>query len=328
MPQKLGTIAFITTPVYRERRYEMAKKFICTHMYTLCRHFHVVCTGRTAEFVIDAVTNPPIDAGPWICEDLNAESLTDDLRSAWRETIEANITDNAVTESVPGMICLMHSLVEGGIDAVIHLSDWQDKSAKPDSAVLSRQANVHDVPMASDVTTANACARAWKAAIAQQRFPLFRDRTPREPSPLSGVTSEDTVLAMIAHDQMKLDLCRFAVEHASHIFSQYDYVLATGTTGKWLQRFMKALGRGKEEIERIRCCNSGPWGGDVQIAYAVVKNVCNDVVFFQDPKVPHAHDSDIRLFEQAVVHRDITVRLATNSESAKLLIARGPDHDV
>jgi len=184
-----------------------------------------------------------------------------------------------------------------------------------------------DVPIASDYATAKACARAWKADIAQQRYPLFRDRAPREPSPLSGLTGEDTVLAMIAHDQMKLDLCCFAVQHASHIFSRYDYVLATGTTGKWLKRFMKALGRGKEEIGRIRCCNSGPWGGDVQIAYAVVKNICDDVVFFQDPKVSHAHDSDIRLFEQAVVHRDIRVRLATNGESARLLIARGPDHN-
>jgi hypothetical protein len=61
----------------------------------------------------------------------------------------------------------------------------------------------------------------------------------------------DRVLAIIAHDNMKLETCLFAVEHARHIFQNYDYILATGTTGSWLKKFMHAAGRGPSEVERI-----------------------------------------------------------------------------
>jgi methylglyoxal synthase len=105
-----------------------------------------------------------------------------------------------------------------------------------------------------------------------------------------------------------------------HIFSNYDYVLATGTTGGWIKRFMKAAGRGPLEVDKIRCCKSGPEGGDLQIAYAVVQGICRKIIFLQDPTVSHAHDSDIRLFEQAVLDTDVHVELATNVESARLLI--------
>ena len=40
-----------------------------------------------------------------------------------------------------------------------------------------------------------------------------------------------------------------------------------------------------------------------QIAYAVVRGICQKIVFLQDPTVSHPHDSDIRLFEQALSQR-------------------------
>ena len=324
MTTQQGTIAFITTPVYRQERRRKAERFILTHMYSLCRHFDVVCTGRTKDFIHEIIAAEPDPADTSrICDDLNCDKLTPELLEQWRTTIRENTEHNAEAHSVPGMICVTHRLVEGYVDAVIHLADWQDKSAKADSAVLSRQANVHDVPIALDLATADAYAKTWKGAIARGVTKLFPTRNHPTPSPVGNLdldAEEDEVLAMIAHDQMKLDLCCFAVRHADLIFKKYKYILATGTTGGWLQNFMAACGRDAEAIGRIRRCNSGPYGGDVQIAYAVVKDLCNDVVFFQDPMVAHAHDSDIRLFEQAVVHRDISVRLATNVESAKLLI--------
>jgi len=220
------------------------------------------------------------------------------------------------------MIHIAYELVEGRLDAIIHLTDWQDKSAKPDSAVLSREANVHNVPIATNVQTADTYVESWKASLARIHVgsSIFKKRQePIEP-PLKGIKKNDKVVAMVAHDNMKLELCRFAVENATYIFKHYDYILATGTTGSWLKRFMEATGRGPDEIKKIRCCNSGPLGGDLQIAYAVVKGMCNKIVFLQDPSVSHAHDSDIRLFEQATVADGVHVELATNVESAKLLV--------
>jgi methylglyoxal synthase len=166
--------------------------------------------------------------------------------------------------------------------------------------------------------------RTWNAFLTGARpgDSLFRKRrvTHKAKSPVSNLRANDRVLAMVAHDKMKLELCRFAVENASYIFENFDVILATGTTGEWIKKFMQAAKRGKEDIAKIRLCNSGPEGGDLQIAYAVVKGLCHKIVFLQDPSVSHPHNSDIRLFEQAVVSPGVHVELATNVESARFLI--------
>jgi methylglyoxal synthase len=127
---------------------------------------------------------------------------------------------------------------------------------------------------------------------------------------------------------MKLDMCCFVVEYARKIFDQFDYILATGTTGQWIRKFALAAGRSKEEVEKkIRLCLSGPYGGDVQIAAAVMRRLCRKVIFLQDPFTSHAHETDIRLFEQAVLLFDrvateggTEIELATNVASAKDLL--------
>ena len=111
-----------------------------------------------------------------------------------------------------------------------------------------------------------------------------------------------------------------AVEKAATIFRKFDYVLATGTTGQWLRRNMEAVGRSPRDIERIRPCLSGPEGGDIQIAHAVVRGLCRVIVFLQDPFVTHPHDSDIRLFEQAALSSDIEVVLVTNVQGARFVL--------
>jgi len=190
--------------------------------------------------------------------------------------------------------------------------------------VLRREANVHNVHIASDLNSARSAIQKW-GALLQLGRPVFRPKKPSEDRPLAGLTPEHRVLALIAHDGMKLDMCCFVVEHKEQIFRQFDFVLATGTTGAWVKKFILAAGRPEEEAERVRCCRSGPYGGDVQIAAAVVKRICRKVIFLQDPFVSHAHETDIRLFEQAVLLFEraalkIDVELATNVESAKMIL--------
>ena len=314
-------IAFITTPQFRVENRDLAEAFIYRHMYTLCRNFNVMTTGRTYTLLKEILKNSILEVNKELIEEDTgfAISTSHDLER-WRKTIKQGLKPTMA--SFQGMIHIIYELVEGRLDAVIHLTDWADRSAKPDSAVLSREANVHNVPAATDVETAEAFTKSWKADLARpsRTRPLFIKRQKAKYPPLKGLKGGDRVLAMVAHDNMKLELCRFAVENATHIFKNYDYVLSTGTTGGWIKRFMEAAGRGPDEIKKIRCCNSGPQGGDLQIAYAVVKKLCHKIIFLQDPSVSHPHDSDIRLFEQAVLSRDVKVELATNVESARLLI--------
>jgi methylglyoxal synthase len=65
----------------------------------------------------------------------------------------------------------------------------------------------------------------------------------------------------------------------------------------------------------------------VQIAAAVVRKICQKVIFLQDPFTSHAHETDIRLFEQAVLlfertamAEGVDVELATNLASAKAIL--------
>lgn len=278
-------IAFITTQRFRDNRTEEVTTFLSQHLDWLCEQFDVVMTGGTAAFVKSKNSNAVIEA--------KAPDLT-------------------------GMVDVTYQLVERRLDAVIHFIDWQDKSAKPDSAVLSREANVHNVPIAHDPMTARAYITEWRHRI-EKGLPLFTTTPTTEPSPLEGLPRNGKALAMIAHDNMKLELCCFAIEHKKKIFSSYESVLATGTTGGWLRRFLEASDH-SGKAAKIRPCNSGPMGGDVQIAHAALTGICSDVIFFQDASVSHPHDSDIRLFEQAVSSKGVGVRLATNVESAKLLI--------
>ena len=46
--------------------------------------------------------------------------------------------------------------------------------------------------------------------------------------------------------------------------------------------------------------NSGPLGGDAQIADLVLDRRCQRVIFFEDPHVARQHEADIQLLERAV----------------------------
>lgn len=323
---KLGRIAFITTPEYRAAHRLDVEAFVYRHLYMLCRSFEVLSTGRTYDLIAEILERPFGEvhaASVTAAMGLPVEGERDLDR--WRVVIREGLSKRL--PGIQGMIELSHDLVEGRLDAVIHLTDWHDVSGKPDSMVLRREANVHNVPIASDIASARSVITTLSSLLARSpKGPIFPARLPAE-RPLDGLKPGDRVLGLIAHDGMKLDMCCFVVEHAQKIFRDFDWVLATGTTGKWLKRFVLASGRSQQEADRIRPCLSGPYGGDVQIAAAVVKKLCRKVVFLQDPFTSHAHETDIRLFEQAVLlferavlSEEIELEFATNIQSAKMIL--------
>lgn len=116
-----------------------------------------------------------------------------------------------------------------------------------------------------------------------------------------------TRLALIAHDEKKPDLIRFARDHEATLGA--CELIATGTTGK---RLTEATDLAVERME------SGPQGGDLMIGAEVAKNALAGVVFLRDPLRAQPHEPDISaLLRICDVH---DTPLATNLASADCLI--------
>jgi methylglyoxal synthase len=117
-------------------------------------------------------------------------------------------------------------------------------------------------------------------------------------------------LAIIAHDGKKADLVAFATFNR-HRLQRCD-LMATGTTGRLL---VEKVGLNVERVE------SGPVGGDVQIASRIVDGKVDAVVFVVDPLDKHPHDPDIQTLLRICNVRNVP--LATNIATADILISSG-----
>jgi methylglyoxal synthase len=115
-------------------------------------------------------------------------------------------------------------------------------------------------------------------------------------------------LAIIAHDGKKADLVAFATFNRDRL--QQCELVATGTTGRLLE---EKVGLSVKRVE------SGPLGGDVQIASRIVDGRIDAVVFVVDPLDKHPHDPDIQTLLRICNVRNVP--LATNIASADILIS-------
>jgi methylglyoxal synthase len=114
-------------------------------------------------------------------------------------------------------------------------------------------------------------------------------------------------LAIVAHDGKKADLVAFATFNRERL--QRCELIATGTTGRLL---VEKVGLNVERME------SGPIGGDVQIASRIVDGRIDAVVFIVDPLDKHPHDPDIQTLLRICNVRNVP--LATNIATADILI--------
>ncbi len=78
-----------------------------------------------------AIVNRPFTAEQReiVSEATNLPAKSKARRDAWLQAIHEGI--QKVAKGIQGMIFITHQ-VEGGVDAVIHLSDWADVAGKPD----------------------------------------------------------------------------------------------------------------------------------------------------------------------------------------------------
>lgn len=114
-------------------------------------------------------------------------------------------------------------------------------------------------------------------------------------------------VALIAHDQKKLDLAMFANQH-KQLLGRFS-LIATGTTGKILTD--------KTGLQ-VRRVQSGPLGGDLQVGSLIAENQVIAVIFFRDPLTAQPHEPDVSaLLRICDVHQ---VPLATNLATAEAIM--------
>jgi len=115
-------------------------------------------------------------------------------------------------------------------------------------------------------------------------------------------------VAVISHDGKKADLVAFATFNRELL--KRCHLIATGTTGRLL---VEKVGLAVERVE------SGPLGGDVQIASRVVEGLVDAVLFIVDPLDKHPHDPDIQTLMRICNVRNVP--LASNIATADMLIS-------
>ncbi len=119
-------------------------------------------------------------------------------------------------------------------------------------------------------------------------------------------------IALVAHDQRKSDMVEWCFYNSD--FLKHHHLVCTGTTGMLIQEAFKSKGI-DAEITRM---NSGPMGGDAEIAAMVVRKEIDLAIFLIDDLSPQPHEADIMmLLRQCRVHN---VPIACNRYSADLML--------
>ena len=194
-----------------------------------------------------------------------------------------------------GGVMRLVSRIAGGLDSVdaldgiIYLIDPVDPtSLYPETLALKRQCVVHGKPFVSTV----AGAQEW-TMVELAHAGLAVSSVP------GGWSAVETqTVALIAHDALKDRMVEFAARHFE-LLSRFALRVGTGTTGGRLNEMAWARGWPADRpwVQRYQ---SGPLGGDAQIAELVLEGRCQKAIFFEDPHVARQHEADIQLLERAV----------------------------
>jgi len=122
------------------------------------------------------------------------------------------------------------------------------------------------------------------------------------------VTSRRKQIALIAHDNRKIDLLDWARFNRDTL-AKHD-LYATGTTGGIIA----------DELDlTVNRFLSGPLGGDQQVGAAIAEGRIDAVIFFWDPLEPHPHDVDVKALLRIAVVCNIVI--ACNRATADFVLS-------
>jgi methylglyoxal synthase len=180
---------------------------------------------------------------------------------------------------------------ESALDGMFFLIDPVDPtSLYPEAQALKRQCVIHGKPFVATV------AGAIEWVTVELAGAGLAAQAPPEAKALFALESQS--VALIAHDARKEQMVEFADTHFD-LLSRFAKRVATGTTGSRLNDLAWSRGWPADQPWVTRY-QSGPLGGDAQIAELVLDRRCQKVIFFEDPHVARQHEADIQLLERAV----------------------------
>ena len=115
-------------------------------------------------------------------------------------------------------------------------------------------------------------------------------------------------IGLVAHDSCKPALLALARDYEAALGG--CQVVSTENTGHMLRAHTKIVAQ--------QLVESGPLGGDLQIASQIVEGLIDALVFLCDPTQTHPHQSDINALLRISTLYDIP--LATNVTTARLIL--------
>ena len=115
-------------------------------------------------------------------------------------------------------------------------------------------------------------------------------------------------IGLVAHDDKKDDLCRWADTHKDKL-RQHE-LWGTGTTGS---RVTAATGLD------VHLLKSGPLGGDQQLGAMIAEGRLDVLIFFIDPLSAQPHDVDVKALTRLATLYDVPC--ANNKSTADAVLA-------
>ena len=115
-------------------------------------------------------------------------------------------------------------------------------------------------------------------------------------------------LALVAHNNKKIDMVQFCVEHYKKLKS-YE-LFATDGTANAIRKVCPTL-----KINRI---GHGPDGGDVHISYNILEDKFDALLFFIDTQTAHGHEYDIQTLIRTCATKNVP--FALNTSTARIVI--------
>jgi methylglyoxal synthase len=125
-------------------------------------------------------------------------------------------------------------------------------------------------------------------------------------------------IAIISHDARKGDMVEW-VRYNGELLLKNE-IICTGTTGKLVEETLLSVSHQLTPAPQVNVIkmNSGPLGGDAQIAAKVVEGEIDLCVFLIDDLTANPHEADIMmLLRQCRIHN---IPVACNRHSADLMI--------